>query len=101
MRVNQKTIISAGMLFFLLLVSYRFSLLNEVPPPFGGFMTYVLMTIGIIPTILILIFTSFLCQATCFGSPFAFSDSSGFMLYIIASIITVLALIKLVTRVQK
>ncbi len=101
MRVNQKTIISAGILFFLLLVSYRFSLLNETPPPFGGFMMYVFMTIGIIPTILVLMFTSFLCQTTCFGSPFAFSDSSGFIAYILACIITILVVIHLATRVQK
>ena len=56
MRVNQKTIISAGILFFLLLVSYRFSLLNETPPPFGGFMMYVFMTIGI---------DAHLCSAHC------------------------------------
>ncbi len=101
MRVNQKTILAAGLLFILLLISYRFSLLHETPPPFQGFMTYIFMIIGIIPTILVLVFTSFLCQATCFGSPFAFSDSSGFIAYIVACIITVLVGIYLATRVQK
>jgi hypothetical protein len=106
MRSQQKIWLASGILFFLLLVSYKFSLLHEanmlpylqnpVIPPFQRLFTYVFMMIGIIPTVLLILYTSILCHTEfiasvttiCFGSPFNLSDSGGFFAYIVACIIT-------------
>jgi hypothetical protein len=97
----------AGILFFLFLVSYKFSLLHDVSqlpylknpviPPFTRLYTYIFMMIGILPTILIVMYTSILChtqvvagiiQTVCFNQLFSLGDSGGFFAYIVASLIS-------------
>lgn len=117
---NQKRLLTIGMLFILLLISYKFSLLhdtNMLPylmgttiPPFQRILTYVFMMIGLIPTILLILYTSTLChteyisnavQTICFGTPFHLSDSSGFFAYIVASLITMVIFLYLATSLER
>jgi hypothetical protein len=68
--------------------------------PIPYILTFVMMMAGIAPTILLILYTTFLCHTTlvnwaiqivCFGSPFNLADSGGFFAYIIASLIAALA----------
>jgi hypothetical protein len=107
MRLNQKSLLLTSIIFFLLFISYKFSLYHEttqlaylsnpVISPFQRLFTYLFMMIGIIPTIFVMLYTSMFChtlnptgiiQTICFDGPFAMSDSSGFFAYIVACIIT-------------
>jgi len=103
---KQRTLLFTAIVFLLLLISYKFSLLHEtnmllylqnpIISPFQRIFTYVFMMIGIIPTILLILYTSILCHTEfiaavttiCFGSPFNISDSGGFFAYIVACLIT-------------
>lgn len=112
--------LTAGIMFFLLLVSYKFSLLHETAqlsflsaptiPVFQRLFTYTFMMIGIIPTMLLMLYTGYLChteaaagvvQTICFNAPFSLSDSGGFFAWIVASIITVIVILYVVTLIQK
>ena len=114
MQKNQKTLMAAGILFFLLLVSYKFSPLHDtiqlaylaspVVSPFQRILTYVFMMIGIIPSSLLMLYTSTICttsypagvvQYSCLGSPFAVGDTTGFFAYVVACIMTTLVLMYL------
>jgi len=116
MRLNQKTLLAAGIMFFLLLLSYKFSLLHETVQlsylnnptiaPFQRIITYIGMMIGIIPTIFLILYTSFFCntqtvigavQTICFNAPFSLSDSEGFFAYIVASLLAVIIITYIVT----
>jgi hypothetical protein len=120
MRINQRMLIIAGLMFFLLLISYKFSLLHDttqlsyldapIIPPFQRLITYIFMMIGIIPTILLMLYTSFFChtvnptgtvQTVCFNAPFSLGDSGGFFAYIVASIITVVVIMYIATIVTE
>lgn len=112
MKQSYRLVILFACICFLMLLGYNYSLLHDVSqltylaqpesiPPFTWFMTYARMCIGILPTILVMLFTSFLCQTsypagivlyTCFGSPFAFAESSGYIAYVTASLISSIAL---------
>ena len=101
--------IAAAIVLFLFLVSYRYSLYQNqsllpylqdptTATPFQKIVTYTFMMIGIPPTMLLILFTTFFCQTsypnyvvqiTCFGNPFSLSDSGGFFAYLIASLISV------------
>jgi hypothetical protein len=107
MRNQQKLLLTTGIVFFLFIVSYKFSLFHatsmldylktpDMAPPFTKLLTYILMMIGLPPTILLILYTTFLCHTTllnwipqiiCFGSPFTLSASDGFFAYIVASLI--------------
>ena len=107
MKPSQRTLLVSTAVFFLLLISYRFSLLHpvsqlpylmtpEMVMPFQKIVTYTLMLTGLPPTVLLIFYTSTFCttsypnnvvQFTCFGSPFAMGDSTGFFAWIVASLI--------------
>ena len=110
MRKSQITVLIPVVLFVFLLVSYRFSLYHETSqlpylsnpslPLFQKILTYTFTTIGVLPTLLLILYTSILCstsaasgviQTTCFGKPFAVSDSSGFFAYIVACLAVAVA----------
>lgn len=114
MRNQQKLLLWGGILFFLFLVSYKYSLFqdttqllylkNPVVPPFMRLYTYAFMMIGILPTILVMFYTSILChtqvvvgviQTICFNQLFSLSDSGGFFAYIVASLISTVAVMYL------
>ena len=108
MRNQQKILLTTGIMLFIFIVSYKFSLFHatamleylktpEAIPPFTKFLTYVLMMMGLPPTMLLILYTTFLCHTTlvnwavqivCFGSPFNLSANDGFFAYIIASLIS-------------
>jgi len=108
MRAQQKIFLATGIVFFLFIVSYKFSLFHttsllpylntpDTVPLFTKALTYILMMIGLPPTILLILYTTFLCHTTlvswviqivCFGSPLTLADSSGFFAYIVASLIS-------------
>jgi hypothetical protein len=107
MRTQQKLLLITGIIFFLYIISYKYSLFHTTPmlpylntpdtvPPFAKLLTYILMIIGLPPTILLILYTTFLCHTTlvneavqifCFGSPFTLSAGNGFFAYIVASIV--------------
>ena len=119
MKRNQLLPIALGALFFLMLVGYRYSLLHDVSQlpylqtpetvaPFTKLLTYFFMCIGILPTILIIIYTAFFCQTTypagvvlytCFGNPFAFGDTTGFTAYLLASVLSIGAVAAIATAI--
>ncbi len=119
MKTQQKLQLASLVLFFLMLIGYRYSLLHDVSQlsylntpetvaPFTKIATYFFMFIGILPTILLIVFTAFLCQTsypagvvlyTCFGSPFALADSSGFSAYIIASVISAVGIYFIISTI--
>lgn len=108
MRTQQKILLATGIVFFLFMISYKFSLFHttsllpylntpDTVPIFTKVLTYIFMMIGLPPTILLILYTTFLCHTTlvnwvvqivCFGSPFTLAASDGFFAYIIASIIS-------------
>jgi len=108
MRKNQKILLATGIAFFLFLVSYKFSLYHatsqlpylntpDAVPLFTKIMTYVFMMIGLPPTMLIILYNTFLChtalvswavQTVCFSAPFSLAGTEGFMAYIVASLIS-------------
>ena len=95
-------------MFFLFLVSYKYSLFHSqsvLPylssgqniPAFTKCITYALMMIGVPPTILLILYNTFLCHTTvvnwvvqtvCFQTPFVLSAGDGFFAYIIASLMS-------------
>lgn len=119
MKHSHKLIIVFAVICFLMLWGYKYSLLHDVSqlaylqqpetvPPFTLFSTYVLMCIGILPTILVMLLTSFLCQTsypagtvlyTCFGNPFALAQSSGYIAYVTASLVSSVALYYVTTMI--
>ncbi len=112
-------LVSFVILFVLMMIGYKYSLLHDVSqlpylqtpetlPPFTRFITYVFMCIGILPTILVILFTGFFCQTTypagvvlytCFERPFAMADSSGYTAYMIACVLSVAALYYITTTI--
>lgn len=124
MKQTHRLVILFTGICLLMLWGYKYSLLHDVSqlaylsqpetvPPFTLFMTYVLMCIGILPTILVMTLTSFLCQTTypagtvlytCFGNPFAIEQTSGYIAYVTASLVSSIALYyvtALIIRSQK
>ena len=119
MRFTQKALIAAAVVLFLFLVSYRYSLFQNqslLPylqdpasaTPFQKIITYTFMMIGVPPTMLLILFTTFFCQTSypnyvvqisCFGNPFSLSDSGGFFAYLVASLISIGVLWFLVSAV--
>lgn len=109
MRFTQKSIIASAIVLLLFLISYRYSLFQNqslLPylqdpisaTPFQRILTYTFMMIGLPPTMLLILFTTFLCQTsypnnvvqiTCFGNPFSLSDSGGFFAYLVASLVAI------------
>jgi hypothetical protein len=107
MRNQQKLLLATGIILLLFIISYKFSLFHttvmldylktpDTIPPFAKMLTYVLMMIGLPPTMLLILFTTFLCHTTlvnwavqivCFGSPFTYAANDGFFAYIVASLI--------------
>jgi hypothetical protein len=105
------TFIATGILFLLFLCSYKFSLYHtssmlpylatpQTVAPIPYILTFVMMMAGVLPTILLILYTTFLCHTTlvnwairivCFGSSFTLADSGGFFAYIIASLISAVA----------
>lgn len=112
MRTDQKSFIVAGILFFLFLVSYKFSLyqntsllpyLNDAASAttFQRIITYTCMMFGLPPTMFLILYTTYLCQTsypnnivhiTCFGNPFSLSGPEGFFAYIVSSLLSVIIL---------
>jgi len=108
MRAQQKIFLATGIVFFLFIVSYKFSLFHttsmldylsapDTVPIFTKILTYALMMIGLPPTILLILYTTILCHTTlvnwavqivCFGSPLTLTASDGFFAYIVASLIS-------------
>ena len=116
---GKKLLLFYALISVLLLLSYRYSLFADVSQlpmlehpdtmtPFQRLITYTFMMIGIIPTILIMIGVSFFCHTTypagivtfvCFNQQYSFTDGNGFIVYIIASICTVMAIRYIFTRI--
>ena len=91
-----------------MLIGYRYSLYQDVSKlpylltpesvtPFQRLVTYFFMFMGLVPTMLIMTATSYFChtiypagkvQFVCFDSIFSISDTNGFIVYILASILT-------------
>jgi len=106
MHINPKHALICGIALLFMLISYRFSVYHQTPmltyfqtpettTPFLRLMTYVFMMIGTLPTMLLILGVSVFCQTqyiyptvfyTCFGNPFDFSKSEGFMIYGLASV---------------
>jgi len=121
MRLHQKSLIVAAVVLLLFLISYRYSLyqnqslLPYLTDPasatsFQKIVTYTFMMVGIPPTMLLILFTTFFCttsypnyvvQISCFGNPFSLSDSGGFFAYVVASLVSLAILWYLAATVSR